>query len=157
RRNLIERLHGSSRAALCFSGGGIRSATFGLGVLQRLARASAEGDHRPQLLGEIDFISTVSGGGYLGAWFSAWATRPAKDTGRGVHDWFQADRCDGPAEAVRQLAALPEAFFDPDIAPVRHLRAYSNYLTPKLGIMSGDTWALVGSIVRNLFLNWLVL
>src|SRR5579883_575730 len=46
---------------LSFSGGGIRSATFNLGVLQGLAQ------HK--LLPHIDYLSTVSGGGYIGAWF----------------------------------------------------------------------------------------
>src|SRR5215207_6761367 len=44
---------------LALSGGGIRSATFSLGVLQALA---ANG-----LLRHIDLLSTVSGGGYIGA------------------------------------------------------------------------------------------
>ena len=52
------------RTALCFSGGGIRSATFGLGVLQGLARTN--------LLERFDYLSTVSGGGYIGSWLSAW-------------------------------------------------------------------------------------
>ena len=46
-------------AALCLSGGGIRSATFGLGVLQGLARHG--------LLDRFDYLSTVSGGGYIGS------------------------------------------------------------------------------------------
>jgi len=37
---LIARLHHARSTAVCFSGGGIRSATFGLGVLQELARRS---------------------------------------------------------------------------------------------------------------------
>ena len=49
------------RAGLCLSGGGIRSATFGLGVLQSLARL--------QLLDKFDYLSTVSGGGYIGAMY----------------------------------------------------------------------------------------
>ena len=64
---------------------------------------------------------------------------------------------DGSAEVIRHLSASGSASFDPDVAPIRHLWAYSNYLTPKLGMVSGDTWALIGSIVRNLCLNWLVL
>src|SRR5581483_4081455 len=52
------------RAALCLSGGGIRSATFGLGVLQGLARCG--------LLDQFHYLSTVSGGGYIGSWLSAW-------------------------------------------------------------------------------------
>ncbi|HEV8715309.1 MAG TPA: patatin-like phospholipase family protein, partial [Candidatus Binatia bacterium] len=51
------------RAALCLSGGGIRSATFGLGVLQGFA---AHG-----LLDKFDYLSTVSGGGYIGSWLTA--------------------------------------------------------------------------------------
>ena len=41
--------------------------------------------------------------------------------------------------------------------PIRHLRAYSSYLTPKLGLTSADTWAAVTLVVRNLVLNWLIL
>ena len=37
------------------------------------------------------------------------------------------------------------------------LRAYSNYLTPKLGLFSADTWTAVALYVRNLVLNWLVI
>jgi predicted acylesterase/phospholipase RssA len=54
-------------AALCLSGGGIRSATFALGVMQGLARYG--------LLGQFHYLSTVSGGGYIGSWLSAWRTR----------------------------------------------------------------------------------
>jgi predicted acylesterase/phospholipase RssA len=46
---------------LALSGGGVRSATFGLGLLRGLAQ-------RGQLL-RIDYLSTVSGGGYIGAMF----------------------------------------------------------------------------------------
>src|SRR5258706_9984043 len=75
RASVMRKLHASARSALCFSGGGIRSATFGLGVLQGLAAYSRKrSGERPDLLGEFDYLSTVSGGGYLGSWFSAWAT-----------------------------------------------------------------------------------
>ena len=40
---------------------------------------------------------------------------------------------------------------------IRFLRAYSNYLTPKLGLFSGDTWAAVGNSLRNLILNFTIL
>ena len=48
---------------LAFSGGGIRSATFNLGILQALAEN--------QLLHKFDYLSTVSGGGYIGSWLAA--------------------------------------------------------------------------------------
>jgi len=53
-----------SLTGLAFSGGGIRSATFNLGVLQALAQA--------RLLRTFDYISTVSGGGYIGSWLMGW-------------------------------------------------------------------------------------
>ena len=65
-----ERKGGSSPkggVALCFSGGGIRSATFNLGVLQELAKN--------KWLHQVDYLSTVSGGGYIGAWFVAQIAR----------------------------------------------------------------------------------
>ena len=43
---------------LALSGGGIRSATFSLGVLQKLAQKDC--------LKHVDYLSTVSGGGYIG-------------------------------------------------------------------------------------------
>jgi hypothetical protein len=48
---------------ICCSGGGIRSSTLCLGIAQRLAKAG--------LLREIDYLSTVSGGGYLGSFLKA--------------------------------------------------------------------------------------
>src|SRR3954451_1399381 len=48
---------------LALSGGGIRSSTFSLGVLQGLARK--------QLLQRFDYLSTVSGGGYVGCYFTS--------------------------------------------------------------------------------------
>lgn len=62
---------------LALSGGGIRSATFCLGVLQAMARAKPpatraaySGDATEgHLLPHFDYLSTVSGGGYIGAFF----------------------------------------------------------------------------------------
>lgn len=63
--NLREAIHNASpRTALCLSGCGDRSAAFGLGVIRWLARAD--------LLERFHYMSTVSGGGYIGSWLSAW-------------------------------------------------------------------------------------
>src|ERR1017187_8245384 len=75
RKIVMARLHAGKKTALCFSGGGIRSTTFGLGVLQGLAAHSwspKDPATPPRLLAGVDYLSTVSGGGYLGGWFSAW-------------------------------------------------------------------------------------
>src|SRR6185503_7632684 len=65
------RIHQRAPSALCLSGGGIRSATFALGVLQGLAHSG--------VLRSIDYLSTVSGGGYVGGWLTAWLHRASTD------------------------------------------------------------------------------
>ena len=65
---------GSRRWGVALSGGGIRSATFALGVLQGLASARVGPDPQTRaakqpLLKYQDYLSTVSGGGYIGAFF----------------------------------------------------------------------------------------
>lgn len=133
-KNIITENHKQNLAAICLSGGGIRSATFGLGVLQGLAHN--------KLLDKIAYISTVSGGGYIGSWLSAWIHR--EETGlTGVTEKLPGER--------------PTSVMKPEAEPITHLRAYSNYLTPKLGLMSADTWTLTAMVIRNLLLNWLVL
>jgi hypothetical protein len=57
-----------SLVGLALSGGGIRSASFNLGVLQAL--------HRSGLLRYIDYLSTVSGGGYIGSHLSSLMCQP---------------------------------------------------------------------------------
>jgi len=53
---------GKDAVGLALSGGGIRSATFCLGVVQVLAKRG--------LFKDIDFLSTVSGGGYAGSFIT---------------------------------------------------------------------------------------
>src|SRR5262249_53512086 len=73
-------LNDQGSAALCLSGGGIRSAAFALGVIQALAAhprpntygASSVDCAAKSLLAKFHYLSTVSGGGYIGSWLSAW-------------------------------------------------------------------------------------
>lgn len=117
---------------LCFSGGGIRSATFNLGILQALAELN--------LLRCFDYLSTVSGGGYIHQWFAAWSTR------------F------GFEQVEKRLIPLPEPGNPGDHPePIRWLRRYSNYLTPKNGLLSGDTWVAIATWLRNTVLNQVIL
>jgi hypothetical protein len=129
--------------ALCFSGGGIRSATLSLGILEALAQHSKADPQTGDLtlLGEIDYLSTVSGGGYIGSWFTSWVHR-AKG---------------GLRDVVKEISDRPQNKTNPEPEPVRHLRQYSNYLNPRLGLGSADTWSLGATILRNILLNWLVL
>ena len=112
-----------NQSALCLSGGGVRSAAFSLGVLQGLARRG--------LLTEFHYLSTVSGGGYIGSWLQAL-----------VH----AHRGDA-AEVQRALGASEAA---PEL---RTVRKDTNYLTPRPGVSSPDTWAGILLWVRNVHLE----
>jgi hypothetical protein len=130
-------------AALCLSGGGIRSATFNLGVLQGLARIG--------LLEKFDYLSSVSGGGYIAGWLRTWIYRASQTVRDGIP-------CDGLSEVVKQLGArCQEDPLSPEPEPLDNLREFSNYLTPRVGLFSGDTWAAAAIICRNILLNWLVL
>jgi hypothetical protein len=115
-------------AALCLSGGGIRSASFGLGVLQGLARCG--------WLEHFHYLSSVSGGGYIASWLTAW--RAVEDDRRVLHG----------------LNSMLETGTEP--SQIRGVRANSNYITPELGLFSADTWTVVTIYVRNLLLNWLL-
>jgi len=127
----FERAHNAQLLGLSFSGGGIRSATFNLGVLQTLAKM--------KMLHCFDYISTVSGGGYIGSWLAAWISRAG-----GVK---QVENCLDPD--------LPPD--EPQVRPIGFLREYSNYLTPSLGLLGVDTWTMIAIWMRNCFLNLLIL
>lgn len=161
-------------AGLALSGGGIRAATFSLGLLQGL--------HARGLLRHFDYLSTVSGGGYIGGWWSAWLSRDPRRQ-RGGADFFP------PPELIKTKGDAPEAGDEGEPAgpsarptihgafdeiqvvntevadellsagrdPAHHLRLFSNYLTPRKGMLSPDTWRAGTVIARNLALTWVVL
>jgi len=124
---------------VAFSGGGIRSATFNLGILQALAEMD--------MLRWVDYLSTVSGGGYIGSWLAAWIKRtesksPATPVGEVEHRL-------SPQESAR--------FSGEPVNPIQFLRRYSNYLTPRLGFFGADTWTLISIYLRNVILNQAIL
>ena len=94
--DVYEKGHEANFAGLAFSGGGIRSATFNLGVIQALAKSgpaqSKKGSEedlpanetQPGLFPLFDYLSTVSGGGYIGSWFSAWLHREKEENGENL-------------------------------------------------------------------------
>jgi hypothetical protein len=127
------------RVGIALSGGGVRSATFCLGFFQGLARKGG-------LLGKLDFLSTVSGGGYFGSFFGRLYTRPYLD---GTAD----------VERILKSEALPLGTGDDEqrkeqrrraAGIVQNLRENGRYLSPKGG---GDL--LLGGAV--LFRNWVSL
>ncbi|WP_346778255.1 patatin-like phospholipase family protein [Paraburkholderia sp. Ac-20342] len=93
---------------LALSGGGIRSATFSLGVLIALARRN--------LLPDFDYLSTVSGGGYLGSFLTT----------------FLSTKGDATESRVQNLGlyATQRPFLkeEGEAQALRHLRHHSKYL-----------------------------
>jgi hypothetical protein len=160
---LHKRCDADARTALCISGGGIRSATFALGVMQGLAGRG--------LLKCFDYLSTVSGGGYIGSWLSSWVRRHPDGIVGVERDLAAIEPRTPAAERKAQLErnVVPpdgtETFphsdvstkLQPEVKPIRHLREYSNYLTPRVGMLSGDTWAFAALYLRNLTINLLIL
>ena len=128
---VYERARDQNLIGLAFSGGGIRSATFNLGILRGLAKAD--------WLRRFDYLSTVSGGGYIGGWLTTWLRRSTLDK---VNDG---------------LGGGPESPEKPEPEPVSYLRSFSNYLTPKTGLLSVDTWTMAAIWLRNVVLNLTIL
>ncbi len=138
-RAIVGRIHERGPSAVCLSGGGIRSATFALGVLQGLAHVG--------VLGSIDYLSTVSGGGYIGGWLTAWLHREGSNGRRGVFATLD------PGQPQRQTSCGDVS----DASPVERVRRTCRYLAPRGGLVSADVWALIMTMARNLALNWLVI
>ncbi|MDQ6827433.1 MAG: patatin-like phospholipase family protein [Gemmatimonadota bacterium] len=137
---------------LALSGGGIRSATTNLGVLQALSRLG--------VLPLVDYLSTVSGGGYIGACLSSllsWnGDEPASRT-PGSHepftfssdelrfttDWkhfpFRAEYLRGQSKVGGDLVA--------------HLRTHGNFLVSRLGLLTRETMRSIGNIITGVAFN----
>jgi hypothetical protein len=132
---------------LAVSGGGIRSATFALGILQGLAELD--------LLKRLDYISTVSGGGYIGGWLAAWTKREGSVAN--VHRQLRPRRDDESKADRPPLPQGPDGVVDEEPEPIHHLRSYSSYLAPRPGVFTTDTWSLMAIYARNLLINFLIL
>lgn len=127
---LFEKAKSSTKhglVGLALSGGGIRSATFNLGVLQALSERG--------VLKYVDYLSTVSGGGYIGSCLSSVLNNP--ETGPEKEKFpFRHEK--GKSE--------PKA--------VKHLRNYGNYVAPN-GILD---WIKIPALfLRGVLINLLLL
>lgn len=145
-QSVYARAHATGLAGLAFSGGGIRSATFNLGVILALAKHG--------LLHRFDYLSTVSGGGYIGGWLSALLHRHASRDGRtdrqAVSD-FEPALTTHPSRSGMPQPDTTAGFAPVEHAAVRFLRRYSHYLAPRHGL-SGDLLAAISLFLRNLVL-----
>jgi hypothetical protein len=95
---------------ICVSGGGIRSASVALGALQALREKG--------VLGQADYLVSVSGGGY---------------TAGGMQLAFTRARDGLPAGQAPVTKAAGGDAFDPGSAEEDHLRRHSSYIADGLG------------------------
>jgi hypothetical protein len=116
------------------SGGGIRSATFCLGVFQGLASW--------KMLRSIDFISTVSGGGYFGSFYTRFFLRQEVDSIDFVEGTLSTSRLGSKADDKSKKDPYQRNI-------LRWLRENGRYLSPR---GSGDLLLFVAVLLRN----WLV-
>ncbi len=131
------------------SGGGIRSATFCLGVFQGLAHL--------KLLRRIDYLSTVSGGGYFGAFLGRLYTRFAKsDNATAVKDApaLVEELLSPPVIDQKRQERRKEALGRAEIDPIEALRRNGRYLAPQ---GSGDVLLGFAVFIRNWFAIHVVL
>ncbi len=99
----------SETVGLALSGGGIRSATFSLGVLQALA-----GKNR---IRDVDFLSTVSGGGFTGGFLGRLFTRPSVTSPP-----------PGSASATDPCGRVQKVLTENRSGPLWWLRTQANYI-----------------------------
>lgn len=124
---------------LALSGGGIRSASFSIGVMQALAEKG--------VLERFDYLSTVSGGGYAGSSLTWLLQKQWRDDrgeiipmGLGRDDlafgtrWRPADGKDSENPTSKRSSTR---------SVLRHLRQNANYLLPGHGITWGSMLAVV--------------
>ncbi len=114
---------------LALSGGGIRSATFNLGLLQGLARKG--------VLEKIDYLSTVSGGGYVGGFWTAWRRKNPGHT----EIFPGADAAPGATQTT------------PEPGAIRHLREFSRFLMPRMGLTQPDMWGAIGEVLGGALMS----
>lgn len=115
-------------SGISISGGGIRSASFSMGVLQALAAH--------ELLEKVDYLSTVSGGGYTGSSLT-WFNHLARD----CRHWFF------PFGRVEEGARDKNPSFPSQI--LGYIRQHGNYLVPGSGI---NLTSIFMTVLRNMLL-----
>jgi hypothetical protein len=122
---------------LALSGGGIRSAVFCLGVIQALAKNG--------VLKNLDYLSTVSGGGYIGCSLT-WLTRQVLLFGTDAHNL--------PFGIDNPLQPPPKSPSGTRL--LAYMRRHGSYLDPGgyLSLLSGVAVVLRG-LILNLLVVWL--
>jgi choline dehydrogenase-like flavoprotein len=127
RRDALVSANPNGKVGLALSGGGIRSATFCLGVLQAFATRNR--------LRSIDVLSSVSGGGYIAGFLGRLFTRI-------------------PANVADKVGRVQDILVDPNSPEIHWLRSTANYIAGN-GLV--DLRQNLAIFWRNLFAVHLVI
>ena len=143
----IKSIHGGfspeHSAGLAISGGGIRSASFALGAIQALCRF--------RLLERIHYLSTVSGGGYIGACLTWTADRLARGSAGDNHPKATGQKEKNPCNGLGRKG--DGARLDGEANRlIDFLRQHSRYLTPR----GFSAFSLAGVVLRSMFIGLVV-
>lgn len=149
------------RVGLALSGGGIRSATFNLGILQALKQN--------QVLERVSYLATVSGGGYIGGFWTRWwrAYRESQNNhppagcqkefppvagSASLPDLNKTDESEGrigqhvKREVEGASRSGPQDIREP--SEFRHLREFSRFLIPRQGLNT-ELWSAASTILTG--------
>ena len=124
---------GGEAVGLAISGGGIRSAVHGLGAVQAFARAG--------LWKHFDYMSTVSGGGYLGSLISSSYSDPAW-----LAKLWSEDHPSEPPSPDRWLPVMGRT-------PMHHIRARGNVMMPDKAPFGRDSIRALGAVMIGVGFN----
>jgi hypothetical protein len=135
-------------AALAVSGGGIRSASFALGVIQTFLNekpGDAAKDSSETCFDRFDYLSTVSGGGYIGGAVT-WIKYHFGKAG----DWrkYLGDRDLGTRSAEFR-ADKTQGVMGSRFTWLDYFRQHGNYLKPS----SMSTMSLIGVALRGMLIT----
>lgn len=132
----------SPAIGLALSGGGIRSATFALGVLQKLAKQNS--------LRFIDYMTTVSGGGYIGSCLSSLMAFPDPDVTSKQNEESINQKVFGNFNLANNFPLLRTD-------QMHHLRKHGSFLILREGLFRKDVLRAIGMFFVGLFSTFLLL
>lgn len=140
---------------LALSGGGIRAATLSMGVLQSLAHSG--------LFRRIDYLSTVSGGGYIGSALSSLLSCRELDRYLGPDEPAQYEFGAGERPHFDVASPQDNPFLDDQRTPraphrqwlsgrmvVLHLRAFGEYLVRRSRALDRDVLRALGTVLTGM-------
>jgi hypothetical protein len=141
---------------LAFSGGGIRSATSNLGIAQALSRMG--------ILRLVDYLSTVSGGGYIGGCLTSFLSvnrEHEKHAGEAAQfkyttrdelkfgtNWLRFPF--NPERKTPTPGSSPRAESTDGTNIVAHLRTHGDFLIARRSILKREALRAVGSLTGGL-------